>query len=81
MNIGGAIVIFIIWWWVAFLAVLPMGVKGRWEAEDDGVKGADQGAPVSPDIKKKVILATGVCTVLWALTVAVIVSGVFNFRE
>jgi len=41
MNLAGAVVIFIVWWWVVFLGVLPMNVKGRWEAPDDGVEGAD----------------------------------------
>ena len=81
MTVAGGIVIFIIWWWVAFLAVLPRGVQGRWEAEDDGVKGADPGAPVSPQIGKKARLATIIAFVLTAVTVAIIISGVFNFRE
>lgn len=81
MNIAGAIVIFIVWWWVVFLAVLPRGVQGRWEAPDDGVKGAEPGAPVEPDLKNKAWLATRITVVLWAITVAIILSGVFQFRD
>ncbi len=29
MKAGGVIVIFVIWWWLAFLAVLPRNVIGR----------------------------------------------------
>ena len=81
MNIAGGLVIFIVWWWVVFLAVLPRGVQGRWEAPDDGVEGADPGAPVEPQIKKKMWLATKITAVLWVLTVAVIMSGLFQFRD
>ena len=81
MNIAGGIVIFILWWWVAFLAVLPRDVKGRWESDDDGVKGADPGAPVTPDLKKKAWLATKIAALLWIVTAAIIFSGIFNFRE
>lgn len=81
MNIAGAIVIFIIWWWVVFLAVLPRGVEGRWEASDDGVEGADPGAPTDPALKQKAVLATKITVVIWAITVAIILSGIFNFRE
>ncbi len=81
MNIAGAIVIFIIWWWVAFLAVLPRNVTGRWESPDDGVKGADPGAPVSPQLKEKAWLATKIAVGFWAITVAIILSGVINFRD
>ena len=81
MNIGGAVVIFVIWWWVVFLAVLPIGVQGRWESDDDGVDGAEPGAPVKPNLKRKMILTTMIAAGLWVITVAVILSGVFNFRE
>ena len=81
MNIAGGIVIYILWWWLAFFAVLPRGVEGRWEADDDGVEGADPGAPTTPDLKKKAIMATWIAAILWAITAAIILSGVFNFRE
>ena len=81
MNIGGAVVIFVIWWWVAFLAVLPRNITGRWEAEDDGVEGAEPGAPVSPQIKEKAILATKIAAGLSVVTALIIVSGIFDFRE
>ena len=81
MNPAGAIVIFIIWWWMAFLAVLPRNVTGRWEAKDDGVKGADPGAPTEPQLKQKAWLATKIAIALWAVSVAVIMSGVIDFRH
>ena len=43
MNIAGAVVTFLITWWTVFLAVLPLGVRSRWESEADGVTGADPG--------------------------------------
>ncbi len=81
MNWAGAIVIYIVWWWVAFLAVLPIDIKSRWEAEDDGVEGADPGAPTDPKLKKKAWIASIAALGLWAVTAAVILSGVFNFRD
>ena len=81
MNIPAILVVFIIWWWIAFLALLPMGVKSRWEAGDDGVKGADPGAPEDPQLKKKALRATIIAAILTAITAAIIISGVINFRE
>ena len=81
MNWAGAIVIFILWWWVSFLAVLPRNIQSRWEAPDDGVEGADPGAPTDPQLKRKVWMATKIAAVLWAVTAAVILSGVFSFRD
>ncbi len=81
MNIVAVIVIFVIWWWIAFLAVLPMGVESRWEAGDDGVEGADPGAPNDPQLKKKAFRATLIAAALTIVTSAIIASGVINFRD
>ena len=81
MNIAGAIVIFVIWWWVIFIAVQSVGVRARWESEDDGVVGADPGAPENPEIGKKAVLATKITVPLWAVTCAIIMSGIIDFRQ
>ena len=81
MNPAGAVVIYVILWWVVFLAVLPRGVEGRWEAPDDGIKGADPGAPVKPDLKRKAWLTTKITFVFWAITIVIILSGIFDFRD
>ncbi|MEO0398902.1 MAG: DUF1467 family protein [Pseudomonadota bacterium] len=89
MNIGAAIVVYVIVWWCVFFAVLPMGVESESErtgtddaAEDAApVAGADPGAPVNPDIKRKALLTTGVSAVLSVIIIAVIMSGVINFKD
>ena len=80
MNIPAVIVVFVIWWWVAFLVVLPMGVTSRWEGSDDGVKGADPGAPEDPQLKRKAIRATIAAVVLTIITAIIITSGLIDFR-
>ncbi|MGE3303395.1 MAG: DUF1467 family protein [Hyphomonadaceae bacterium] len=65
------IAIFIIWWWVAFFIMLPIGVRSVAEAEP-GAVGHDPGAPVRPDLKRKAVWAAILAALLWALTVAVI---------
>lgn len=81
MNIAGAIVIYALLWWAVFFAVLPWGVKGRWESADDGVEGAEPGAPARPDIKRKMLITSAIAFGLWLIIAAVILSGVINFRE
>lgn len=73
------VIIFILVWWCVFFAVLPMGVKGRWESDADGVAGAEPGAPADPQLKRKAILATGVAAGLTAIIAAVIASGLIQF--
>lgn len=81
MNVGSAIVVFVIVWWCVFFAVLPIGVRGRWESEADGVAGADPGAPVEPDLKRKAKLATLIAAPIGLAICAVIASGIVNFRD
>ena len=70
--------IFIIWWWMAFFALLPIGVR-RVE-EGDVAQGHDAGAPQMPLLRKKAIWAAGVALILWALTAAFIWLDPFNVR-
>lgn len=81
MSIAGAIVIYILIWWSVFFAVLPWGVEGRWEKKDDGVSGADPGAPVAPDLKRKALITTAVSFGFWLIVVLIIMSGIINFRD
>ncbi len=81
MNVGGVLVIFVIIWWLVFFALLPTGVTSRWESEDDGVKGAEPGAPVDPGLKRKAMRATIISLILTIIVSVVIASGVINFRE
>lgn len=58
MDPVGVIVIFFVSWWIAFLAVLPIGVKGQFEDGGDVIEGTEAGAPKEPMMRKKVIWAT-----------------------
>ncbi|MEK7265303.1 MAG: DUF1467 family protein [Pseudomonadota bacterium] len=81
MNIPAAIVIFVMVWWCVFFAMLPIGVASRWEGEGDGVDGADPGAPQNPNLKKKAIWTTMVAVPVTAAIIALILSGLINFRQ
>jgi predicted secreted protein len=77
MTITGAIVVFIIGWWLSFFVVLPFGVRGQHE---DGqiVPGTESGAPNDPMIAKKAIWATigaVVITAIAALIVPQLLAG------
>lgn len=64
MGIAGAIIVFVLAWWISFFAVLPIGVKGQWE-DDSTVPGTEEAAPKNPMLLKKAI---------WASIAAVIVT-------
>ncbi len=75
------VIIFILVWWCVFFAMLPMGVKSRWESQGDGVAGADPGAPADPGLKRKAILTTGVAAALTAVIAIIIATGAVNFGD
>ncbi len=81
MHPVGAIVIYILVWWCVFFALLPVGVEGRWERDDDGVEGADPGAPADPKLKKKALWATIASAPITLVIIGVMLSGVINFRD
>jgi predicted secreted protein len=70
--------IFIIWWWMAFFVMLPIGVRPVEAA--DAARGHDAGAPQAPRIWIKVLWAAGAGAVLWAITAAVIFYDPFHIR-
>jgi predicted secreted protein len=56
MTLTGAIIIFVIIWWLCFFVVLPIGVRGQYE-NDTMIEGTEEGAPVNPMLKKKAFFA------------------------
>jgi predicted secreted protein len=60
-------------WWTVLFAVLPLGM-GPADRERP-TDGAQWGAPVNPNLKKKFITTTWVSAVVWVVIMLVIWSG------
>lgn len=58
MDPVGAIVVFVITWWLSFFCVLPIGVESQYEGEGNVVDGTEEAAPKEPMLRKKAIWAT-----------------------
>ncbi|WP_237216194.1 DUF1467 family protein [Falsiroseomonas oryziterrae] len=73
------VVVYLLIWWTALFAVLPIGTK---PVEDpDPEAGGWRGAPARPLLGRKVIGTTVLAGVLWLGVYAVIESGLVSFRE
>ena len=65
MGIAGSLMVIIIAWWLAFFAMLPIGVRSQLE-EGNIVPGTEPAAPVSPNLGRKAIWAFVIAIILWA---------------
>ncbi len=57
MTLTGAIVTFVIVWWLCFFIALPIGVRGQYES-GSAAEGTESAAPIDPMLKKKALWAT-----------------------
>ena len=53
-------------WWVTLFAVLPFGVQSQQEA-GEVVLGSESGAPVRPQLLKKILANTVLAAVVWLI--------------
>lgn len=71
MGIAGSLMVFAIAWWLAFQALLPFGVRSHLE-ENTVVPGTEPGAPTTPQLRRKAIIATLIAFAVWAVLYPVI---------
>jgi predicted secreted protein len=78
MNWFTGIVLFVVIWWTALFAVLPIGTKPVAEPDD---KSGWRGAPEHPRLLRKVIVTTVVTCILWIGSYMLIRSDYVSFRH
>jgi predicted secreted protein len=78
MNWFTGIVLYILIWWVALFAVLPIGTHA---VERPDETSGWRGTPETPRLWKKVGLTTLVACVVWLAAFALIESDWISFRE
>ncbi|MBC6445357.1 MAG: DUF1467 family protein [Alphaproteobacteria bacterium GM202ARS2] len=61
MSVVSALVLYVVIWWVVFFIVLPWGI----EPPSEVAKGHDAGAPKDARLVLKLVITTGVATVLF----------------
>lgn len=72
MTIANHLIVFLVCWWLVLFMVLPWGIKGHHETSEEYDAGIEPGSPVKPNIKKKMVITTGITIVIWALFWAVV---------
>jgi len=78
MHWVSGVVLFVIIWWTALFAVLPIGTRPVEQA--DSTSGW-RGAPEKPRLLRKMVITTVVAAVIWGGCYWVITSDYLSFRE
>lgn len=65
MDIGSAIAIYFLIWWVTLFAVLPWGARSAHEAGEMLVPGQAPSAPMAPNMRRKLIWTTVISTLIF----------------
>lgn len=78
MNWFTGIVVYILIWWTALFAVLPIGIRPVEHADD---RSGWRGAPERPRILRKLMITTVVAALLWLACNALISSDLISFRH
>jgi len=73
-----ACVLYVLIWWTALFAVLPIGTKPVVKADDTS---GWRGAPERPRLLMKVVITTVVASILWTGSYLLIRSDYVSFRH
>jgi predicted secreted protein len=80
MSVTSAIVLFATVWAVTFFCVLPFGQVSQHEA-GDVEPGTPASAPTDAQIKRKLLITTGVSIVVFAIVYYVLAFGVVTLDD
>lgn len=72
--------IYIVLWWVALFAVLPLGSRSQHESGEI-IPGTDPGAPMLPNLRAKLWLTTLVSGVLFLVFCVVYFSNLIDIEK
>jgi predicted secreted protein len=78
MNWFTGVVLYVLIWWTALFAVLPIGTRPVEEADEAT---GWRGAPQKPQLLRKVVITTLVAAVVWFGAWLLITSPYVSFRH
>ncbi len=78
MNWFTGVVLYVLIWWTALFAVLPIGTRPVEEADEAT---GWRGAPFKPQLLRKVVITTIVASVVWFGAWLLITSPYVSFRH
>lgn len=80
MSWFSALVLYAVIWFLTLFVILPLRLVTQGDA-GTVVPGTPQGAPVEAQMKRRLVITTGVASVVWVLVTAIILSGVITVEH
>jgi predicted secreted protein len=80
MSLFLGIAIYVILWWLAFFAMLPVGAQSLHEADEEGAPGIERGAPKAHNLKIKAVAAAGIAAIVWLGVAWAVSVDLWNMR-
>ncbi len=80
MSVTSALVLYAVLWFLILLMVLPLGVRSQEEA-GEVEPGTPASAPETPMVGRKMLWATGLAAVAWAVVFGVIEGRVITHED
>ena len=77
MDPFGALIIFVITWWLVFFMTLPFGVR----VPDEPAPGHAPSAPERPRVALKAAITTAIAVSITGLVAAAVEYDIISFRE
>lgn len=74
MSITALIVVYVMLWFLTLFVVLPIKLVTQGD-EGQVTPGTHAGAPANLNLKKRIQITTFVAAIIWAIVVAIILSG------
>lgn len=80
MAITSAIVLFAVIWFLVMFITLPIRLRTQGD-DNDIVPGTQAGAPSNFNVKRTMVIVTGVTIVIWALIAGIIIFGGLSVHD
>lgn len=72
--------VYVVVWWLVLFTILPIGVRSAQEAGEEVQTGHASGAPVAPNMWKKVAATSVITAVVVAILYTLVNMDVFGIR-
>lgn len=79
-SISTAFAIYFVLWWIVLFAVLPFGVRSQAESGDE-LSGTDPGAPIRPQMGRKLIWTTIISALIFGIAMAASKAGFLTIER